>query len=137
MPALENPRHERFSQELAKGKSATDAYAEAGYAGDRTAASRLSTKVNIQRRVAEITERAAIRCEITLAAVTESLSRIAEKAEALGEASGLAVARAAWMDAAKLNGLVVDRSESVNAIYSVSDDLPTPEQWEAERVTAH
>lgn len=30
MPALANTRHERFAQELAKGKSAMDAQAEAG-----------------------------------------------------------------------------------------------------------
>lgn len=33
MPVLKNQRHERFAQELAKGKSATDAYLAAGYAG--------------------------------------------------------------------------------------------------------
>ena len=31
MPALENQRHERFAQELAKGKTATEAYVLAGY----------------------------------------------------------------------------------------------------------
>jgi phage terminase small subunit len=31
MSALDNPKHERFAQELAKGKSQVEAYAEAGY----------------------------------------------------------------------------------------------------------
>jgi phage terminase small subunit len=31
MPVLKNARHEKFAQALAKGKSATDAYNEAGF----------------------------------------------------------------------------------------------------------
>lgn len=53
MPTLKNARHEIFAQALARGATATDAYSQAGYKGDRTAASRLSTNVNIARRVDE------------------------------------------------------------------------------------
>ncbi|ASY62508.1 hypothetical protein SJ05684_c10510 [Sinorhizobium sojae CCBAU 05684] len=67
MPVLKNARHEKFAQALAKGKTATDAYAAAGYKGDRTAASRLSTNVNISRRVEEIQGRVAERAEWTAA----------------------------------------------------------------------
>lgn len=63
MPVLKNARHEKFAQSLAKGKSATDAYTGAGYKGDRTAASRLSSNVNIVQRVAEITSRVAEKAE--------------------------------------------------------------------------
>lgn len=63
MPVLKNARHETFAQGLAKGMSATDAYTAAGYAGDRTAASRLSTNVNITRRVDEIKNRVAEKAE--------------------------------------------------------------------------
>lgn len=73
---LENARHERFAQELAKGGSQTDAYIAAGYKGDRTAASRLSTNVNIQNRVAEILAAAGERVEITKARVLEELGKI-------------------------------------------------------------
>jgi hypothetical protein len=31
MPTLQNPRHEKFAQELAAGKSAAEAYAHCGY----------------------------------------------------------------------------------------------------------
>jgi len=58
MPMLSNARHERFAQALAAGKSATDAYAEAGYNGGRTNAARLATKDYIQARVQELQERA-------------------------------------------------------------------------------
>ena len=111
MPVLPNAKHERFSQELAKGKSQSEAYETAGYKPDSGAASRLSGNVSIQERVAEIMERGAIRAELSVASVTESLLRIAEKAEKLGEASGYNVAKAAWMDAAKLHGLIVDKKE--------------------------
>lgn len=60
---LKNARHERFAQELAKGKSQEEAYRDAGYRGDRTAASRLATKDNIGERVTEIKERIAENAE--------------------------------------------------------------------------
>lgn len=67
MPVLKNARHERFAQALAKGMSATDAYSSAGYKGDRTAASRLSTNVNVSRRVDEIKNKVAEKAEWTAA----------------------------------------------------------------------
>lgn len=109
MPVLGNPKHERFAQLLAKGLTADEAYEQAGYKPDRGNASRLTANHNVQTRVAEIQERAAIRAEITVASITERLLAIAEKAESKDEAPMLSVARASLMDAAKLNGLVVDR----------------------------
>lgn len=110
--ALDNPKHERFAQLLAKGLTADEAYEQAGYKADRGNASRLTANDNVQARVAEIQERAAIRTEVTVASITEKLLAIAEKAEVASEASLLAVARASYMDAAKLNGLVIDRSKA-------------------------
>lgn len=112
MPVLSNAKHERFAQGIAKGLSQTDAYTEAGYKGDRTAASRLSTNVNISKRVAELQGKAAVRTEITVASITERLLAIASKGESSKDAPLLAVARASLMDAAKLNGLVVDKSQA-------------------------
>lgn len=111
MPALPNARHERFAQELAKGKSQTDAYMSAGYKEDRHGASRLATKDNIKARVSEIVERGAVRAEITVASITERLVRIGDKAEALAEPAGLSVARQATMDTAKLHGYLKDKIE--------------------------
>lgn len=76
MPVLPNARHERFAQELAKGSSATDAYTAAGYKGDRTAASRLSSNVNIEERVREILARGAERAAITEEMVLRELAKI-------------------------------------------------------------
>lgn len=111
MGLLKNPKHERFAQELAKGKSQLEAYRTAGYKPDDGAAARLSGDVRIRERVAELLERAAVRAEISIASITSRLISIAERAEEIEGASGLAVSRAALMDAAKLNGLIKDRHE--------------------------
>lgn len=111
MPALENPKHERFAQGLAKGKTQTEAYAEAGYKPDDGNATRLTGNDRVVSRVAELQERAAIRTEITVADITARLLAIAVKAEASEDAPLLSVARASLMDAAKLNGLVIEKSE--------------------------
>jgi len=140
MPALQNPKHERFAQELAKGKTADEAYVIAGYSENRGNCIRLKANESILKRLSELQERAATRAEISIASVTESLLRIAEKAEQLGEAAGLNVAKTAWMDAAKVNGLVVDRSvsENVNTNYVVSGDpVDSVEDWEAEHAAKH
>jgi hypothetical protein len=54
MKPMKNPKYEAFCQGMAKGMTASAAYLAAGYKGDRTAASRLSTNVNIRQRIAEI-----------------------------------------------------------------------------------
>jgi len=76
MPTLKNTRHEMFAQALARGATATDAYSQAGYKGDRTAASRLSTNVNITRRVDEIKNRVAEKAEWSAADRLLSLKAI-------------------------------------------------------------
>ncbi|KAA0068458.1 hypothetical protein [Rhodanobacter sp. T12-5] len=47
----------------------------------------------------------------TAASITADLISIADKSEKLGCADGLSVARQTLMDVAKLNGLVVEKSE--------------------------
>lgn len=124
MPPLTNARHERFAQELAKGKSQGEAYELAGYRPSRSAAARLAADVNICARLAELQERVAVRTELSVASITERLLKIADVAERTGieldEETGqplkssskhLGVARASLMDAAKLNGLVVEKQE--------------------------
>lgn len=126
MSALENARHERFAQELAKGKTADEAYAEAGYKPDRGNASRLTANDSVAQRVSEIQERAAVRTEITVADITKRLLAIATKGETSTEAPMLSVARASLMDAAKLNGLVVEKSESAVQYTKVERAIVDP-----------
>ena len=76
MPILPNPRHESFAQALAKGKSAAEAYEAAGYKPSRSAASRLSTNVNIEARVAELVGKGADKAEVTIARVLDEMRRL-------------------------------------------------------------
>ncbi|MFG1182135.1 terminase small subunit [Xanthobacter versatilis] len=132
MPPLRNGRRERFAQLVAEGRTAVEAYTEAGFRENRQNAHRLANDPDVRRRIAELQERGAMRAEITLADVTEHLKRIAMAAEAEGGAPGLSVARAAWMDVAKLNGLVVDKSESVSVTHTITDKPMSDEEWAAE-----
>lgn len=55
MPALQNARHERFAQNLAKGMHQAKAYKEAGFsAAHRSSSSVLARKPHIRARVDEI-----------------------------------------------------------------------------------
>lgn len=115
MPALDNPKHELFAQLLVKGKGQAEAYAEVGYKPSEPNASRLTSSDKVKARVAELQERVAAKTVVSVASITESLLRIAKKGEDLAEASGLSVARAAQMDVAKLNGLVIDKTMKTEA----------------------
>jgi len=133
MPVLENQRWERFSQGLAKGETADAAYISAGFKANSGNARRLKVNEAVQSRVAEIQNRAAVRAEITVAAITERLMRIADLAEETGitrDPTGKVVAtsnkhlnvvKGALMDAAKLNGLVIDRSKIDATVYQPRD----------------
>lgn len=141
MPALSNPKHERFAQALAKGMTQAEAYADAGYKPSEPNASRLTSNDKVQARLAELQERAAVRTEITVASITERLLAIATKAEKSEEAPMLQAARASLMDAAKLNGLVIEKGDhqhkhtGLSVTYVTSDDplpSPSPEDYETE-----
>jgi hypothetical protein len=57
MPVLKNPRHERFVQLLASGKTVTDAYEEAGYRRNDGNGPALARTEEINGRVTEIKSR--------------------------------------------------------------------------------
>jgi phage terminase small subunit len=111
MPALQNPKHERFAQELAKGKSQVEAYVEAGYKPNDGHAARLAGDGRISARVAEILDRGAIRTEITLASLMQEAAEI--QAAAL-KAKQHSAAVAALTAKAKLAGLWIDKAENTN-----------------------
>lgn len=77
MPVLDDPRYELFAQELAKGVAQPEAYRRAGFAGNKTAASRRAHDPVIRERVAEILAAGADRAEITREMVVRELGRIA------------------------------------------------------------
>lgn len=87
MPALQNPKHERFAQNLAAGMSLLDAYEDAGFKSDRGNAYRLQQKDAILQRVSDIldkrehieakaTEKAIEKLAITKQAVLSELAKI-------------------------------------------------------------
>lgn len=115
MPVLKNVRHERFAQELAKGKTATEAYTAAGYKGDRTAASRLSTNVNVAARVKELQSKTVKKVEITVQSLADEL----EEARAIALKEGqTSAAVSATMGKAKLFGLGVE-NKRVSGTFQV------------------
>src|SRR5712692_10827474 len=61
MPVLRNGRHENFAQQIAAGKSTTDAYLLAGYKSSRLKARqhgyRLKTRGDITARIQELIEK--------------------------------------------------------------------------------
>ena len=76
MPVLKNARHERFAQEIVKGKSANEAYALAGYKPNDGNCIRLKGNERIKIRIAELQTKIANRIEITTARVLEELGKL-------------------------------------------------------------
>lgn len=63
MPVLRNAKHEKFAQAIAKGSSADEAYALAGYEPNRGNATRLKLNDSIRARASEIKDRVAEKAE--------------------------------------------------------------------------
>ena len=113
MPILENPRHEAFARELAKGKTADEAYQLAGFSANRGNATRLKAKESILARLEELQGEAANRAIVTI----ESLIAEAEEARAAAMENGqLSAAVSAITAKAKLAGLWLEKRENLNRI---------------------
>ena len=163
MTALANPKHERFAQELAKGKTAEESYALAGFSPNRGNASVLKHKQNILERVSEILdEREAIHAQATAEAVKatgltkewvietlkENVAR-SMQAKSMTDDDGNtigefqyqgSVANKALELLGKEIGMFVDRSinENVNTNYVVSGEpVDNVEDWEREHAPKH
>lgn len=111
MAALTNAKHERFAQELAKGKTADESYVLAGYKAHRGNAATLRANQNILDRVTELKERGAVRAEITIQSLIEEAADIQASALKDGQHSA---AVAALTAKAKLAGLWVEKNENTN-----------------------
>lgn len=149
MATLDNPRHERFAQELAKGKTADEAYQLAGYAENRHNASRLKTNETVSVRVKELQQAAAEKAGLSKAWVIERLMANAERAmqreavldedgKPIGEYryEGQVVNRALELLGKEI-GMFVERAETQNVTYVVSDEPLSRDEWAAEFVTEH
>lgn len=116
MPVLKNARHESMAQALAKGKTADEAYALAGYKPDRGNASRLTANDSIRARVEEIKARAAEKAEWTAADRLSALKDIFDR-EAQDDPR---TAIAAIAEANKMQG----------SYAPAKAELGTPGEWE-------
>ena len=136
MAPLRNTRHERFAQELATGKSADEAYQNAGYKPDRAHASRLAANGNIRARVTELQNAAADGAGVTLDGLIREAAGIQQSAF---DARQYSAAIAALTAKAKLAGFWIDRGEhnNTNVNYAVSDQPPSETDWAERHVTEH
>jgi hypothetical protein len=111
MPILKNSRHELFAQEIAKGKSASEAYQNVGYRPSRKNASRLKANEDINARVAELQAASAASAVITIESICAELDQANAVAREKGQAAAMVSASALR---AKLAGLLRDRVEVGN-----------------------
>jgi phage terminase small subunit len=155
MPILSNPRHERFAQELANGISATEAYERAGFARNRVSAHRLKQKPNIGERISELLkqrehinaqatakaiEKTALTKEWVIERLIENANRAMQNVPVLdrdGRPTGEyryegQVANKALELLGKEIGMFVDRTADVSALYAISDEPMTLEDWALE-----
>lgn len=109
------PKQEAFCREYVVDRNGTQAAIRAGYSAHTAneQAARLLANVSIRAQINRLEAANAERTALTAAGITARLLAIADKAEELDSAPGLNVARQSLMDAAKLNGLVVETSEQI------------------------
>lgn len=154
MPKL-SEQQEKFCRNIVEGMTQADAYREAGYkcGNENSAYSNAAALIRnhkVAKRIAQLRKGAEKRTELTAASLAARLDRLARAAENAALQASVSedgvetetlcakdaadVARQSMMDAAKLLGLVVDRSkvESENVNFNVSDEPMTEEQWETE-----
>jgi len=111
MPVLQNARHERFAQEIAKGRTQAEAYELAGYKPSATtpqAASRLLSNVKVAARVEELQLRGADKAVVTIETISKKLEAAFSMADSTANAAAMT---GAAMAQAKLFGLDIDRKQ--------------------------
>lgn len=133
MPILPNPRHEAFAQALAKGKTADDAYALAGYRPHRGNASTLRTNQSILDRLAELQERGAKKVDVTLESLALELDEARDLAKGEKQSSAMV---SATMGKAKLFGLVIDKKQHSGTIQVVTITAAQLDELTADELAA-
>lgn len=111
MPILSNPRHERFAQELAKGKPATEAYEAAGFKPNEGNAGRLNRNEQVRKRLAELQATSAERAGFTLEGLLDRAERAYELAMKIDEPNA---AINAVKEMGILSGQRVEKRENEN-----------------------
>lgn len=139
MSALENARHERFAQELAKGRPAGRAYEAAGYdasgpTADQAASRLLSTNIKVRERVTELQNKAAGKAEITLESWIKEGAELMRTALQNGDS---AAASQQYERVAKVAGFWTERVESTQTLRTVSADPVTEDEWREQHAPPH
>lgn len=122
MALLPNSRHELFARAVASGKSAMEAYAQAGYAKSsaKSNACRLMENEGIRARITELQTASAKKTEITLESLLADADRIQQQAEALGQTSA---ASSALKLKSELSGFYAQRIKSEAKVETTSSVL--------------
>jgi hypothetical protein len=105
---LRNARHEAFVRGLFEGKSAHQAYADAGYKACRQSAHKLLTKADIQSRLTALQEEAARKSEVTVESLISELEHARQRADSLNQ---LAASVKAISEKARISGLLTTKVE--------------------------
>jgi len=134
MPALDNPQYEKFAKKRAEGASVAAAAEYAGFSPTSGHGWDLDKDEKVKARVQALRDEAATLRLVEPPALIKRLLAIADRAETLDSAAGMAAARAALMDAARLSGVLeasvrtdgaVARSEPV----VLADHPLSEEEW--------
>jgi hypothetical protein len=110
MPIILNSRREKFAQEYARGKSATEAMKNAGYSDPRNS-TRLKKNDEIRRRIEELQTAVAKNTVISIETICAELDEANQVAKERGQAAAMVSASTLR---ARLAGLLRDRVEISN-----------------------
>jgi phage terminase small subunit len=126
MAELKNTRHELFCRGLVAGKTADQAYQDAGYKASRAHASRLAAKGNIRQRVSELHQSVAQAATVDRAWVLQQMRDLYEKttaAPADGPTWSPATAKGVLELVGKEMGMFVDRKIiGIKRLEDMGDD---------------
>jgi phage terminase small subunit len=114
MPALKNPRHERFAQAVVRAVDAATAYRNAGYDSKRVAAeagaSRLLRNAAVTARIAELRTTPVAPITVADVTTTNTINEFEEARRLAIEKGQASAAVTATMAKAKLAGLLAEKS---------------------------
>ena len=109
MPALPNPRHEKFAQNVARGMTAAKAYEKAGYKYNDGNCIRLKGSERVSGRIYELLKKSETDLVVDRNTMTNVYSDILHASR---EAGNYNAAKGAADSLAKLHGLMIDRKET-------------------------
>lgn len=120
MPALKNPKHERFAQARADGGTIDESYVIAGYSKNRGNAARLNANEDILTRVREILEARRMKSDITVETMTKRFNEAVDNAD---ERGADAAVMAGLNTLAKMHGLITEKHKVENVETMEEDDV--------------